>query len=156
MITDAAPDLLADLATAEGVLKANVAKFHTATHSAVRAVEWVILTATKQQAGWGRLKLIALRELGLFLLRTPRQKQGRPTKMSTADILPLQLKDIGITDRRIASRAIAVARIDRAVFEAYLATPEPTEKSSVGPYARYPDQYISGGYRADIAGVATG
>jgi DNA N-6-adenine-methyltransferase (Dam) len=144
MITDAAPDLLAampqsrgkapklaELATAESVLQANIGKLHhTATQvSAVLAVEWVILNATKQQAGWGRLKLIALCELGLFLLRTPRQKQGRPAKMSTADILPLKLTDLGITDRRIASRAIAVARIDRAVFEAYLATAdEPTEK----------------------------
>jgi hypothetical protein len=132
MITDAAPDLLAELATAESVLQANIGKLHhTATQvSAVLAVERVILTATKQQAGWGRLKLIALRELGLFLLRMPRQKQGRPAKMSTADGLPrLKLKDIGITDRRIASRAIAVARVDQDVFEAYLATAdEPTEK----------------------------
>jgi len=144
MITDAAPDLLAampqsrgkapklaELATAESVLRANIGKLrHTATQvSAVRAVEWVILTATKQQAGWGRLKLIALRELGLFLLRTPRQKQGRPAKMSTADVLPPKLKDIGITDRRIASRAIAVARVSEALFNAYLAIPEPSEKA---------------------------
>jgi phage N-6-adenine-methyltransferase len=109
---------------------ANIGKLHhSATHSAVLAVEWVIMTATKQQAGWGRLKLIALRELGLFLLRMPRQKQGRPSKMSTADFLPLKLKDIGIRDRRIASRAIAVARVSEALFNSYLAiAPEPTEK----------------------------
>jgi hypothetical protein len=135
----------ADLAAAEAVLKANIgplrhwaaqqrsstnsagASLPTATQiAAVAAVEWVILTATKQQAGWARLRLIALRELGKFLLRTPYLK-GRPPKVSTADTLP-SLEKLGIKDRRIAWRAIQVARIDEDLFQRYLMTDEPTEK----------------------------
>jgi hypothetical protein len=122
-----------DLAAAEGVLKANLGQLRCSTArpaptqvAAVRAIEGLILNATKQQAGWGRLRLEALRELGNFLLRTPYLK-GRPPKLSTVDTLP-SLKKLGIEDRRIASRAMAVARISENVFLAYLTTDEPTEK----------------------------
>jgi hypothetical protein len=122
-----------DLTTAEAVLKANLGQLRhwtaepNATQiTAVAAVEGVILTATKQQAGWARLRLRALRELGKFLLRTPYLK-GRPPKVSTADTLP-SLKKLGIKDRRIAWRAIAVAQVDEGFFDAYLTTDEPTEK----------------------------
>jgi hypothetical protein len=122
-----------DLAAAEGVLKANLGQLRCSTArpdptqiAAVRSIEGIILTASKQQAGWGRLRLEALRELGKFLLRTPYLK-GRPPKLSTADTLP-SLKKLGIEDRRIASRAMAVARISENVFLAYLTTDEPTEK----------------------------
>jgi hypothetical protein len=94
--------------------------------AAVRAVEWVILTATRQQAGWARLRLKALRELGQFLLRTPYLK-GCPPKVSTADTLP-SLEKLGIKDRRIAWRAIQVAKVDEDLFQRYLTTDEPTEK----------------------------
>jgi hypothetical protein len=90
-------------------------------------VAGVIVTATKQQAGWARLRLKALRELGKFLLRTPYLK-GRPPKVSTADTLP-SLEKLGIKDRRIAWRAIAVAKISEDIFNEYLATTdEPTER----------------------------
>src|SRR6266446_545299 len=135
----------ADLAAAEATLKANLgqlrhwtaeqrssanspgASLPTATQiAAVVAVAGVIVTATKQQAGWARLRLKALWELGKFLLRTPYLK-GRPPKVSTADTLP-SLKKLGIKDRRIAWRAIQVARVDEDLFQRYLTTDEPTEK----------------------------
>ena len=123
----------ADLATAKAALKANLGQLRhwtaepSATQiAAVAAVENVILTATTQQAGWARLRLKALRELGRFLLRTPYLK-GRPPKVSTADTLP-SLKKFGIKDRRIAWRAIAVAQVDEDFYDAYLTTEEPTEK----------------------------
>lgn len=60
-----------DLTTAEAALKANLGQLRRWTAepnatqiAAVAAVEGVILTATKQQAGWARLRLRALRELG--------------------------------------------------------------------------------------------
>jgi phage N-6-adenine-methyltransferase len=84
------------------------------------------VTATRQQAAWAKLRLKALRELGKFLLRTPYLK-GRPPKVSTADTLP-SLEKLGIKDRRIAWRAIQVARVDEDFFEAYVNTDEPTEK----------------------------
>ena len=123
----------ADLSAAEATLKANIgllrhcrAEPTTTQIAAVVAVAGVIVIATKQQAGWARLRLIALRELGKFLLRTPYLK-GRPPKVSTADTLP-SLEKLGIKDRRIAWRAIQVARIDEDLFQRYLMTDEPTEK----------------------------
>jgi hypothetical protein len=84
------------------------------------------MTATKQQAGWARLRLKALRELGKFLLRTPYLK-GRPPKVSTADTFP-SLEMLGLKDRRIAWRVIQVARVDEELFQRYLTNDEPTEK----------------------------
>jgi hypothetical protein len=130
IMTDTFPP---DLAAAEATLRTNLGQLRqrstpnsAAQVAAVAAVEWVIMTATQQHAGWGKLKLIALRELGLFLLRTPYLK-GRPPKVSTADTLP-SLEKLGIKDRRIAWRAIQVARVDEDFFDAYLTTDEPTEK----------------------------
>jgi hypothetical protein len=123
----------ADLAAAEATLQANLGPLRhcraepTATQiAAVVVVEGIIVTAMKQQAGWARLRLKALRELGKFLLRTPYLK-GRPPKVSTADTLP-SLEKLDIKDRRIAWRAIQVARLDEDFFNAYLTTDEPTEK----------------------------
>jgi hypothetical protein len=123
----------ADLAAAEATLKANIGPLRdyrtepTPTQiAAVVAVAGVIMIATKQQAGWARVRLKALRELGKFLLRTPYLK-GRPPKVSTADTLP-SLEKLGIKDRRIAWRAIQVARVDEDLFQRYLMTGEPTEK----------------------------
>ena len=122
-----------DLAAAEATLKANIGLLRhcrvepSATQiAAVAAVENVIVTATKQQVGWARLRLIALRVLGIFLLHTPRRKQGRPRKTSTVDVLPTYAER-GIKDRRIAHRAMAVAKISEELFNAYLTTDEPTE-----------------------------
>jgi hypothetical protein len=135
----------ANLSAAEAVLKANIGPLRHWTGeqrssansagasrptaiqiAAVVAVASVIATATRQQAGWARLRLKALRELGKFLLRTPYLK-GRPPKVSTADTLP-SLAKLGIKDRRIAWRAIQVARVDENLFQQYLTTDEPTEK----------------------------
>src|SRR5262249_48146259 len=75
-----------------------------------------------------KLRLIALQELGKFLLRTPRLRGRRRKKESTVDSLP-SLADLGITDRHIAARAVAVAKIGEELFQEYLATEdEPTEK----------------------------
>ena len=125
-----------DLVRAKRTLKANLRALRTSPSTVVptseqiaaaSAVENIIVTATKQQVGWAWLILEALRELGEFLLRTPYLK-GRPPKVSTVDTLP-SLKKLGVKDRRIAWRAIQVARIDRHVFDAYLAaTDMPTEK----------------------------
>jgi phage N-6-adenine-methyltransferase len=121
-----------EIAEARGTFNAHrgqLANRHTAKPqqiAAVRAVEGIIVTATRQQAGWAKLRLEALRELGLFLLRTPYLK-GRPPKVSTADTLP-SLEKLGITDRRIAWRAIQVARVDEDLFQRYLTSDEPTEK----------------------------
>jgi hypothetical protein len=134
-----------DLTAAEAVLKANIGPLRHWTGeqrssansagasrptaiqiAAVVAVASVIATATRQQAGWARLRLKALRELGKFLLRTPYLK-GRPPKVSTADTLP-SLAKLGIKDRRIAWRAIQVTLVDEDLFQRYLKTDEPTEK----------------------------
>jgi hypothetical protein len=95
--------------------------------AAASAIENFILNAQEQQVGWAKLRLIALRELGKFLFHTPRLK-GRPRKESTVDSLP-SLADLGITDRHIAARAVAVGKIGEELFQEYLATEdEPTEK----------------------------
>jgi hypothetical protein len=124
-----------ELATGEAILKANLSPLRLVVSgeptarqiAAASAVENFILTAGKQQVGWARLRLIALRELGKFLLRTPRLR-GRRRNESTVDSLP-SLADLGITDRHIAARAVAVAKIGGELFNEYLATEdEPTEK----------------------------
>jgi hypothetical protein len=57
-----------DLGATEGVLKANLGQLRCSPArpaptqiAAVRAIEGLILTASKQQAGWGRLRLRARR-----------------------------------------------------------------------------------------------
>jgi hypothetical protein len=60
--------------------------------------------------------------------RVPRLKQGRPPKNVHGGRL-LSLKEHGVDDRHIASRAIKVAEIPEDVFRRYLETEgEPTEK----------------------------
>jgi hypothetical protein len=127
---------ISELATAEATLKANLSPLRLVVSgeptarqiAAASAVENFILTAGEQQVGWAKLRLIALRELGKFLLRTPRLR-GRPRKKeSTVDSLP-SLADLGISDRHIAARAVAVAKIGEELFNEYLETEdEPTEK----------------------------
>jgi hypothetical protein len=106
----------ADLAAAEATLKANIgllrhcrAEPSASQIAAVAAVENVIVTATKQQVGWAKLRLIGLRALGIFLLQTPRLKRGRPKK-GQHGLLP-SLADLGIKDNHIATRALNVAKI---------------------------------------------
>src|SRR6266404_9554460 len=122
----------ADLAAAEATLKTNIgllrhcgAEPSAIQIAAVAAVENVIVTATKQQVGWAKLRLIALRVLGIFLLQTPRLKRGRPKK-GQHGLLP-SLADFGIKDNHIATRALNVAKISEELFNAYLTTDEPTE-----------------------------
>jgi hypothetical protein len=136
----------ADLAAAEATLKVNLGPLRhcraepTATQiAAVVVVEGIIVTAMKQQAGWARLRVIALRELGKFLLRTPYLK-GRPPKVSTADTLP-SLETLGIKDRRIAWRAIQVALVEEDLFQRYLTTDEPTEKGLHREVRRVDENY---------------
>ena len=126
---------ISELATAETTLRANLSRLRLVVSgeptarqiAASSAVENFILTAGEQQVGWAKLRLIALRELGNFLLRTPRLR-GRPRKESTVDSLP-SLADLGISDRHIAARAVAVAKIGEELFNEYLATEdEPIEK----------------------------
>jgi DNA N-6-adenine-methyltransferase (Dam) len=94
---------------------------------AVRAMAGIAIKAKHQQAGWGSLRLEALRELGRFLIRNGRGR-GRPPKMSAADVLPA-LVGLGITDRHISADAKSVARINQADFAGYLADEdEPTLK----------------------------
>jgi hypothetical protein len=54
---------------------------------AIRAMANIALVAKRKQAGWGRLRLQALRELGRFLIRNGRPR-GRPEKTSSTDVLP--------------------------------------------------------------------
>jgi DNA N-6-adenine-methyltransferase (Dam) len=122
----------ADLAAAEDTLKANIgllrhcrAEPSTTQIAAVAAVEHIIVTATKQQVGWAKLRLIALRALGIFLLQTPRLGRGRPKK-DQHGLLPC-LADLGIKDNHIATRALNVAKISEELFNAYLTNDEPTE-----------------------------
>jgi hypothetical protein len=71
------------------------------------------------------LRLLALRQLGRFLIRNGRGR-GRPPKTSSADVLPT-LAGLGIADRHISADAKSVARISQADLDAYLAQEtEPT------------------------------
>ena len=92
---------------------------------AVRVMAQIALWAKRQQVEGGRLRLLALRQLGRFLIRNGRGR-GRPPKMSDTHNLPT-LVSLGITDRHISADAKLVARITRPNFDAYLAgETEPT------------------------------
>lgn len=92
---------------------------------AIRVMAQVALVAKRKQAGWGRLRLEALRQLGRFLIRKGRTR-GRPAKTS-ADEDKLHLADLGITDHHLSADAKNVARIPQTDFDTYLADEaEPT------------------------------
>jgi hypothetical protein len=94
---------------------------------AVRVMAQIALWRKRQQIEGGRLRLLALRQLGRFLIRNGRGR-GRPAKMSSADVLPT-LACLGIADRHISADAKSVARISQSDFDAYLADEtEPTLK----------------------------
>jgi hypothetical protein len=94
---------------------------------AVRVMTQIALWGKRQQIEGGRLRLLALRRLGRFLIKNGRG-QGRPQKTSPADVLPT-LACLGITDRHISADAKSVARISQADLDAYLAQEnEPTLK----------------------------
>ena len=97
--------------------------------AALSAIEDFIVQAGKQQAGWGRLRLIAMRGRGAFLRKTPRLR-GRRKKVSAAsDTFLRSLSELGVKDRRHASRDMKIADIPQGVFDRYLAQePYPTEK----------------------------
>ena len=120
------------LAGAEATFKAAAARLedNTAPPDVVSRVEAVIVTATRQRTRWGKLTIDALRVLGLYLLRNPYRgmgKGGRPPKTVRADSLPT-LAERGIKNRRIASRALAVARISEADWTAYEASGRTSER----------------------------
>jgi hypothetical protein len=103
----------------------------TATTATVAAIEHDITTASRQQVDWTLRRLMALRALGLYLMTTPRRGRGRPKKGHVGlfqSLTDRSLRDLGITDNHIATRALNVARICDEIYEAYLAsTDEPTE-----------------------------
>jgi DNA N-6-adenine-methyltransferase (Dam) len=120
------------LAGAEAAFKAAAARLedNTATPDVVSRVEKIIVKATRQHAGWGKLTIDALLVLGLYLLRNPYRgmgKGGRPPKTVRADSLPT-LAERGVGNRRIAWRALAVARISEADRNAYLASGGTSER----------------------------
>jgi hypothetical protein len=85
----------------------------------------IALQGEHQQVGWGRLRLLSLRELGRFLIRHGRGP-GRPAKMSACDNLQ-SLAALGIANRNISMNAKHVARIPQSLFNSYLAQEvEPT------------------------------
>ena len=78
------------LEAAEATFKAAAARLenNTAPPDVVSQVEAVIVTATRQHTRWGKLTLLALRVLGLYLLRNPYRGQGtggRPPNTVRAD-----------------------------------------------------------------------
>jgi DNA N-6-adenine-methyltransferase (Dam) len=85
---------------------------------AVRVMAQIASWGKRQQVEGGRLRLLALRQLGRFLIRHGRGR-GRPAKMSDTHNLPT-LVDLGITDRHISADAKSVARISQPDFDAYL------------------------------------
>jgi hypothetical protein len=97
-----------------------------ATPDQARAVAGIALRAYAEHAGWGKLRLQALRALGLYLIRHGRGR-GQPPKETSPSDHTLSLAALGITDRHISSDAKKVARVLQRDFTAYLATePEPT------------------------------
>src|SRR5437763_6087676 len=84
---------------------------------AVRVMAQIALWGKRQQVEGGRLRLLALRQLGRFLIRNGRGR-GRPPKMSSAENLQT-LVGLGINDRHISADAKSVARISQADFNAY-------------------------------------
>jgi site-specific DNA-methyltransferase (adenine-specific) len=131
-MTGALPLPLDTLASAEAEFKAAAARLEdsAAPPDAVSRVEEIIVTATRQHAGWGKLTIVALRVLGLYLLRNPYRgmgKGGRPPKTVRADSLPT-LAERGVSDRHIAPRALAVARISEADWNAYIASGGTSER----------------------------
>jgi hypothetical protein len=97
--------------------------------AALSAIENFIVEAGRQQNGWGRLRLIAMRGRGAFLRKTARLR-GRRKKVSNAtDTFLPSLSELGVKDRRHASRDMKIADIPQHVFDRYLAQEAyPTEK----------------------------
>jgi hypothetical protein len=70
---------ISELANAEAMVKAKLSPLRLVVSgeptarqiAAASAVENFIVTSSQQQVGWAKLRLIALHELGEFLLRTP-------------------------------------------------------------------------------------
>lgn len=95
---------------------------------AVQVMAQIASWGKRRQLEGGRLRLLALRQLGRFLIRNGRGR-GRPAKMSPADNLQT-LVGLGITDRHISADAKSVARIIQKDFDTYLAgEDEPTLKA---------------------------
>jgi hypothetical protein len=83
------------------------------------------------------MRLIALRELGLYLLRTPRLKRGRPRQIPAGRIFLPSLPDLGVPDSHVASDAVRIARISQDLLNEYL---EATDKPAVKGLFRFVNQ----------------
>jgi hypothetical protein len=97
--------------------------------AALSAIGDFIVQAGRQQGGWGRLRLIAMRGRGTFL-RTTQRLRGRRKKVSEAsDTFLRSLAELGYKNRRVASREMVIADIPQDVFDRYLDQEAyPTEK----------------------------
>ena len=96
--------------------------------AALSAIEDFIDRAGHRQGGWGRLRLIAMRGRGTFFLETPRLR-GRRKKVSDAKDTLRSLEELGVKNRRHASRDMNIAKITQDVFDRYLLEePYPTER----------------------------
>jgi hypothetical protein len=94
---------------------------------AIRAMAAIASTARHKHAEWGKLRLLALRELGAFLIRHGKGR-GRPAKTSAVEDFQT-LVSLGINDHHISADAKNVARISQGDFDTYLAQEdEPTLK----------------------------
>jgi len=105
---------------------------------AARAMLDIARQGEHQQVGWGRLRLLSLRDLGRYLILNGRPP-GRPAKMSDTNNLPT-LAALGIRDRNISVNAKLVARITRKDFDRYMA--DETEPTLEG-LRRYAEQQPS-------------
>jgi hypothetical protein len=83
--------------------------------AALAAIGDFILQAGRQQGGWGRLRLIAMRGRGTFL-RTTQRLRGRRKKVSEALDTLRSLEELGYKDRRVASREMLIADIPPSVL----------------------------------------
>jgi hypothetical protein len=120
----------------------STAILHPQRDDAFRAMVTIALMAKEKQAGWGRLRLEALRQLGMFLIRFGKTR-GRPAKTSTGDGLPT-LAGLGITDRHISADAKSVARVSNKDFDTYLTQEdEPTLKGLLRFTYGQPDRSVA-------------
>jgi hypothetical protein len=110
-----------ELARAQAILASMAGRSDA---DAIREIAKIATTAKSQQIGWGRLRLLALRELGRYLIENAAPR-GRPRKMSAPQHFST-LPELGIS-RNLSAEAKSVARIDQRDFDSYLTTePEPS------------------------------
>lgn len=112
--------MIRSIEDAEAIFAANAGRNDPA---AIREIAALANEAKRQARGWGRLGLLSLRAIGLFLLLHGR-RQGRPSKTSAGEVF--KLADLGI-DYHLSADAKQVGRIEQEVFDGYIRTEaEPT------------------------------